>query len=364
MGCIVWAFNGLGLSLVIPNSQSVVADYYTEDTRGRAFGVLYLMSSVGALIGSVYATNLAGVVVGGVEGWQIVMFTLAVVSAAVGIVNIIFAKDPRDIPGLVEENENEDKDKAKEGWRDAWEGIGSVVRIPTFLIIILQGVVGSMPWKGIASFATLYLQLIGMSNAKASVVQASFLIGTALGGLLGGYLGDKAAQMWPNHGRIFVCQFSVFSGIPLSILNYAVLPRNGETGTMALYILLFFLQGLLISWAAPSCNSPIFAEIVPTRMRNLIYAFDRCFEDALSSPVSYFVGWAAAAIFGFTGQASTTGDRVLDLSKADALGKAIMWFSVVPWALCLIFYSGLHWTYRHDKKTATYQSVPEGAQVL
>lgn len=362
MGCIVWAFNGLGLSLVIPNSQSVVADYYTEDTRGKAFGLLYFTSSVGAIIGSIYATNLAGVTLGGVEGWQLVMFTLAIVSAVVGILNIVFAKDPRDIPGFVEDNE--EKSGKKDGWKDAWEGIGVVVRIPTFLIIILQGVVGSMPWKGIASFATLYLQLIGMSNAKSSIIQAAFLIGTACGGLLGGYLGDKAAQLWPNHGRIFVCQFSVLSGIPLSVLNYILLPRNGELSTLSLYVILFFIQGLLISWAAPSCNSPIFAEIVPPRMRNLIYAFDRCFEDALASPASFFVGWAAGSIFGFQGDATTSGNRADDLARADALGKAIMWFSVVPWTLCLIFYTGLHFTYRHDKGAASYQPLPGAPRTL
>ncbi len=40
----------------------------------------------------------------------------------------------------------------------------------------------------------------------------------AFGGPVGGYLGDKAAYKFPNHGRIVVCQFSVASGIPFTIL--------------------------------------------------------------------------------------------------------------------------------------------------
>ncbi len=35
---------------------------------------------------------------------------------------------------------------------------------------------------------------------------------------------------------------------------------------------------MLTSWAAPACNNPLFAEIVPPDMRNLVYAFDRSFE--------------------------------------------------------------------------------------
>jgi MFS family permease len=37
-GAFVWAWNGVGLSFIIPNSQSLVADYYTDADRGRAFG--------------------------------------------------------------------------------------------------------------------------------------------------------------------------------------------------------------------------------------------------------------------------------------------------------------------------------------
>ena len=43
-------------------------------------------------------------------------------------------------------------------------------------------------------FLTLYLQLLGMSDAAASALMALFLGGSAVGGLLGGWLGDKAAQ--------------------------------------------------------------------------------------------------------------------------------------------------------------------------
>ena len=42
------------------------------------------------------------------------------------------------------------------------------------------------------------------------------------GGLLGGTLGDWAAQQWPRHGRVAVCQLSVGIGVPLSVLLFKV----------------------------------------------------------------------------------------------------------------------------------------------
>ncbi len=134
----------------------------------------------------------------------------------------------------------------------------------------MQGIVGSIPWTALVFF-TLYLQLLGMSDFAASVLMSLFLGSTgqhrpfhacntkalrvtpalcsplkegrspyctpiktvnqrksmftdapsviaALGGLLGGYVGDYAAKGWPHHGRIFACQFSVAIGIPFSVL--------------------------------------------------------------------------------------------------------------------------------------------------
>lgn len=56
-GMVLSAVNGVGLSLVIPNAQSITADYYDELDRGKAFGALYMTSAMGGAIGSLYATN-------------------------------------------------------------------------------------------------------------------------------------------------------------------------------------------------------------------------------------------------------------------------------------------------------------------
>lgn len=57
-GIATWAITGLGLCLVIPNVQSLTADYYEEQDRGKAFGVLYLTSAGGAALGTLWATNV------------------------------------------------------------------------------------------------------------------------------------------------------------------------------------------------------------------------------------------------------------------------------------------------------------------
>ena len=57
-GYLFWAVNGIGLAMVIPNGQSIIADSYPEASRGKAFGALYLTGAFGAMAGTLYATNM------------------------------------------------------------------------------------------------------------------------------------------------------------------------------------------------------------------------------------------------------------------------------------------------------------------
>ena len=78
------------------------------------------------------------------------------------------------------------------------------------------------------------------------------------------------------------------------------LPQNGQPVTIVIYGCILVTMGVLKVWAAPACNNPVFAEIVPPHLRNLIYAFDRCFEGALAACATPFVGLLAESVFGFT----------------------------------------------------------------
>ncbi|KAK9823402.1 hypothetical protein WJX72_002513 [[Myrmecia] bisecta] len=352
LGYMCWAVNGIGLSLVIPSSQSLVADYYREGDRGKAFGLLYLTGAVGGMLGALYGTNTAAIAA---FGWQGSFLTVALASVSIGLLTHWFARDPH----FSADGKRLHKDGEASGLHPAtsvhgvFREIRSIVCIPTFCMIIVQGVVGSFPWNALVFF-TFYLQLLGMSDIAASALMATFMAGTAMGGLIGGWLGDIASRQYPNHGRILVCQFSVFSGIPLSIVLFKLLPFDGSSSTVALYFFVLLLMGLLISWAAPACNSPIFAEIVPPHMRSMIYAFDRSFEGAIASMGAPIVSNLAEKVFGYTGTAETGEANAVqtDLDKARSLANALLVCTVVPWSLCLLFYSGLHLTYPRDRRAA------------
>lgn len=49
MQATAWAaLNGIGLALVLPCVQSLISDIYAPESRGRAFGLLLTIASVGS----------------------------------------------------------------------------------------------------------------------------------------------------------------------------------------------------------------------------------------------------------------------------------------------------------------------------
>lgn len=77
-------FGLAGLALVIPNVQSLTADYYHASSRGQAFGTLWLTISVGGMLGALYATNTAAHSPLGIEGWRFVFFSVALARQGLG----------------------------------------------------------------------------------------------------------------------------------------------------------------------------------------------------------------------------------------------------------------------------------------
>lgn len=81
------AVNGLGLALLVPCCQSLVADLHPPERRGRAFGLMQLTGAIGGMAGSVFATNMgasATVASWGWDGWRLAFHVIAAISILTG----------------------------------------------------------------------------------------------------------------------------------------------------------------------------------------------------------------------------------------------------------------------------------------
>ncbi|KAI5079268.1 hypothetical protein GOP47_0004747 [Adiantum capillus-veneris] len=357
------ALNGVGLAMVIPAIQSLVADAAHPEKRGLAFGWLQFTGNLGSVFGNVFSVLLAGTTVFGLAGWRASFHILAASSVLVAFFVYRLAIDPRYKEGQQTEYHHDSSTNPASALKETLTEAKFVVRIPTFQAIVAQGVAGTFPWAAL-SFASMWLELIGFSHNVTAAIIGSFTISGSLGGLFGGWLGDVFARHSPNTGRIILAQFSSSIGIPFGAVILLVLPYNSSTAFQ--HGALFFAMGFLMSWCGTGTNNPIFAEIVPQKMRTSIYALDRSFESLLASFAPPLVGILAEDVFGYVVSAPQTSEatsRMPDTENARALGKALFVAFGVPFTFCCLLYSILYWTYPRDrdKAQAEWQLSQEGS---
>jgi hypothetical protein len=302
------------------------------------------------MAGATFATAVASTAVIGIAGWRFAFIVVAIVSAVVGVLMLLFGRDmaPQKM--------------------DAPHGISLEMRhvcgIKTFQILIAQGVFGSMPWVAIG-FLTLWLETTCFTHGEAALLNAVFSIARAVGAGLGGIIGDQMAVYSPDHGRPLLAQCSIASGFPLCVLIFYVLPRGSQ---VFLHVAVFATMGLTITYCGPGVNSPIFSEIVPSSARTTIFALDRMLEGAVAAFAAPLVGFLAERVFGWQssqdndkGEGKGEGGTSCDpySKNATALTNALFWTMTGMWTVSFLFYAALHWSYARDRDDAASRASME-----
>ncbi|KAL7255081.1 hypothetical protein ACSBR1_009279 [Camellia fascicularis] len=327
--------SGIGLAIVTPAIQSLVADSTDEANRGMAFGWLQLTGNVGSIVGGLCSVLLASTSFMGIPGWRMSFHLVALISVIIGILVHLFANDPRF-------SDSHGKTNDQIPHKPLWSEMKDLVKEASLLI------------------CPMWLELIGFSHKTVALVWILFIIGFSLGGLFGGRMGEILAQHYPNSGRIILSQISFGSAIPLSAILLLGLPDDASTAFM--HGLVLFAMGLSISWNAPATNNPIFAEIVPERSRTTIYALDQSFESILSSFAPPLVGILAQHVFGYKPirKGSTDSEEIeTDRENAAPLAKALYAAIGVPYVICCLIYSFLYCSYPRDREQARMRALME-----
>jgi len=235
--------NGIGLALVLPAISSLVADYTDDHTRGAAFGWLQMTCNLGSILGGAFGVLLAPVTFLGVAGWRLAFHAVAVVSVGLGALMWLFAADTR----AKSKTAASAGEEARELLRDARRVLG----VPTFQIIVAQGIAGSIPWSAL-NFSAMWLELVGFTHWETSVITGLYLFATALGALFGGVVGDPVARWFPNAGRIALAQVCTASTVPLAAVLLLALPDDPAAG--AAYAAAFFILGFVMPWCPATTN--------------------------------------------------------------------------------------------------------------
>jgi predicted MFS family arabinose efflux permease len=185
----------------------------------------------------------------GIAGWRVAFHIVALISVVVGALVYLFAVDPH-----FRNPEGGGQLLRKSAWvqmKDLVTEAKAVVKIPSFQIIVAQGITGSLPWSAL-SFAPMWLELVGFTHNQTGALTAIFALATSLGGLFGGKMGDYLSVRFPDSGRILLSQISSASAVPIAALLLLGLPDDSSTSV--LHGLVIFIMGLSISWNGLATN--------------------------------------------------------------------------------------------------------------
>lgn len=330
------SLNGAMLASLRPVSNGIVADVTDETKRGKAYGWVMLTMNVGSQFSTIVCTNLSTVTVFGFQGWRVACIAIGAYGICVGLaVAMCITEPPREFAHLT-----------RPTLRGELSKLISYLRLPTFAIMVIQGCFGMVPINAF-SYRTLYFQLVGLGNGVASALQSVGMAAAAVGNLLGGLVGDCFARRCPMHGRVFVAQITILSGIPVVFLTFMIDPPNDDAWAIVWYIVLLVAFGLAACWCATGVNWPILSEIVPPQNRNTVLAWETALEGSCGAALgNAMVGFLATKVFGYDLKAQG-GDHA-DPEARRSLGRALTMTTFLPYLVCFAFYSLLHWSYPRD----------------
>eukprot|EP00429_Kryptoperidinium_foliaceum_P047408 CAMPEP_0176121490 /NCGR_PEP_ID=MMETSP0120_2-20121206/61154_1 /TAXON_ID=160619 /ORGANISM="Kryptoperidinium foliaceum, Strain CCMP 1326" /LENGTH=539 /DNA_ID=CAMNT_0017456041 /DNA_START=119 /DNA_END=1736 /DNA_ORIENTATION=+ len=331
--------NGVALGLLTPVIQSIIAEMSAKTEMGFSFGCIdFCHMAIGQALALVVVSSFAGQEIMGVAGWRVAFAGVAVMSILVAI-PIVVCIDEKPRPwrpqsiGLLNE--------AKKFF--------TYMRMPSFLVLVSQGMFGTIPGSAMA-FTTMYFQYIGVSGSLAGLVTAFKIVGTGIGSVLGGIIGDNLAMRSPMYGRALTAQFSVLMCIPIASAVFLLVPAEASMWTV--HAGLLFLLGLL-HWCSSGCNKPILVELVEPDSIGSVVAWQNCVEHMsgfILGPVG--VALLSELCFDYVPARRTTAfmPQWEKEANAAALGQSLAVCTAIPWTACFCFYGFLHFTYPLDQR--------------
>ena len=176
----------------------------------------------------------------------------------------------------------------------------------------------------------------------------------ALGGLLGGMIGDNLAAIDANRGRIITAQISVALGIPAFCSIFYLIPCDSQGDYFYSASILVFLFGGVSTWTASASLRPMCAELMSSPVeQGQIVALWVMLEGITSSVFgSPLVGWLTE-LYGYDNGHDLMNPDFSKSDSASALARSLVGVSTIAWFVCLLVWIIMLKTYPHDKAAAT-----------
>ncbi len=285
-----------------PGLYSLVSDYFGPKMRGKVYGLLQFTQPLGYLVGMVL-----GLILGGIIGWRSVFY----ITGSLGIVMaVVIFFGVKEVPRGQSEPEMDGIDVTGTYRFDLKEAL-ALFKIPSLLILFVQGFFGVFPWNAITFWFFYYLEKErGFSSDTQMMVMAIAVLILAVGYPIGGSLGDYFFKR-DQRGRLFVSMIGVLLGTIFLWFTLNVPDEN----VLKFTILLGF-TALFMPFASPNVISTVYDISLPEVRSTAV-------------SVQYFIESLGAA---------ATPVIVGMIARQSSYKEAFLLICTSTWILCSLFF--------------------------
>merc|ERR1712151_724056 len=222
---------------------------------------------------------------------------------------------------------------------------------PTFLILVVQGCFGGLPWSAL-QFRGFFFETAGLTKEQVTTIMTTIGFVGIFGGGFSGWLSDVLTIKWPMHGRIFNAEFSVYGGIPFAFFTFSSLTAPTDENAFVYFMSLSVAMHLICGGVGGGTNAPILSQLAEPEERALVIAWQASLEGSIAAfgPVIFTT---LNEVFGYDPECNdrcSAPDTCPEDPNANyvAAGQALVFTSSVPWLVCGMLYTSLHYFYPRD----------------
>ncbi|MEO5839703.1 MAG: MFS transporter [Acidimicrobiales bacterium] len=297
---------GIGETIDNPASQSLLADYYPPERRGRA----YAAQRAAPLVGTAIGLSVGGAV-SATLGWRWAFLLVGVPGSLIAFLCWRLPEPPRtgstEVP-------------MARGWRAARDESFALLRVRTLRALMIGTAIGTGALTGIGYWASeFYERHTSLTSGQASgVVGGLILVGALLGTLFGGWARDRIAHRVAGASMALTAVTQAIGAVALIIvfLDVPIAVR-----------LIFSVLGVAFIVAGFPALSATTAEVVPARVRGLAFSLTG-FLAALTSALSPLLIGFIADRFDYTVDGEVQGNLAnafLITTPLVFIGAAVLW---------------------------------------
>ncbi|MCE7985439.1 MAG: MFS transporter [Caldilinea sp. CFX5] len=306
---ILYTIGVIGTVAGEPIANGLLANLFEDEERGKAYGAIRSIGSLGSLVLTPFVGQLANVE----DGWRYGMYIMGAMSVFSGLLILLLVKEPQRKHTLAA-----DPDLGGFKWADA------LLLFKTRTVLLLAGnLLFITSLVLFAFFVTYFVDVRGWATADAVMLFTTFMAGFTLSSFLGGILGDWFDQRYGPKGRIILMQLYLAA---FALFSFAALQIDWGHG-LVLYVVLF-LFGLIGSIGFSGVVLPMVAAVVPQELSATAFAvLFALIQGLISALLTLALGYAA---------------------KAWGLQTVMFWLITVPYAVNALYWFLFYRVYPQD----------------